>query len=184
VALADDLGVHRHHIREILTSLANERLVRMRPYATATVTPLSAHDFQELHELRLALEPTAVRRALARITAEDIAAMRLAVTSIADPPTPEARLHAHEQFHSLLYRRADRPWMIALIDRSRQLSRRYLAVLHDQIGWPSTAATHEMILGAVERGDAEMVAGLIAEHGRQAHEPVFQHISRLQLVLD
>jgi DNA-binding GntR family transcriptional regulator len=181
VALASQLGVNRHHVREILKALANERLVQLRPYATATVAPLSPDDFQELHELRIALEPSIVRRSLPRLTRADILAMRWCVETMADPPDPAARLHSHERFHALLYGRADRPWAVALVARSRRLSRRYLAVLHAEIGWPTTAASHERILDAVESGEAALVESLIADHGREAHEPVFQHLSRYEL---
>lgn len=181
VALARELGVNRHHVRVILQALANERLVRMKPYATATVAPLSAHDFQELHELRIALEASLVCRALPRVTEADIGDMRRCLDTLTDPPDPAAKLRAHERFHLLLYHRADRPWIIDLIDRSRKLSRRYLAVLHGEIGWPSTAASHEQILAAVEQGNATDVERLIAEHGRQAHEPIFRHLARYDL---
>lgn len=179
--LAQELGLNRHQVREILKTLATERLVQIRPYATARVTPLSADEFQELHELRIALEASVVRRALPRLTGLDISTMRRCVDELTHPADSAARLQAHEQFHSLLYGRADRPWMVALIDQSRTLSRRYLALLHDEIGWPSTAASHERILRAVEEGDIRLAEQLIADHGREAHDPVFRYLANRQL---
>src|SRR5262245_38899724 len=63
-ALASQLGVSPTPVREALARLESDGLVRKRPLAGYTTTPLlSRAQFEELFEMRLLLEPAAARRA-------------------------------------------------------------------------------------------------------------------------
>lgn len=66
-ALARRLEVSPTPVREALARLESDGLVRKRPLAGYTVTPLLTHtEFDELVEMRLILEPAAARRVAAR----------------------------------------------------------------------------------------------------------------------
>jgi DNA-binding GntR family transcriptional regulator len=62
-AVATRLGVSRVPVREALFQLEREGLVEFSQTGRAYVKSLSAGDFEELHLLRLTLEPTAARLA-------------------------------------------------------------------------------------------------------------------------
>src|SRR5262245_5547872 len=70
-ALARDMGVSPTPIREALARLESEGLVRKRPLAGYTVTPLlSRQEFNDLVDIRLLLEGAAARWAAARANDE------------------------------------------------------------------------------------------------------------------
>ena len=70
--LAEEFGMSRIPIRDALRQLSAEGLVQLRAHATASVTPLSIHDLEELYELRLSLEPKLCGIAAPHLTAADI----------------------------------------------------------------------------------------------------------------
>ncbi len=67
------LGVSRGPIREAIGRLAAEGLVTVRPRRGAVVRALSNEEFLEAYQVREALEMMAVRLAVPRLTAEDVA---------------------------------------------------------------------------------------------------------------
>jgi DNA-binding GntR family transcriptional regulator len=94
VETSQRLGVSRTPLREALSRLIAEGLVRTGPGRTAVVTSLSRHDIVELFELREALETQAARLAARRRDAAVFEALRAEfVTSIrgADADAPEDR---------------------------------------------------------------------------------------------
>jgi DNA-binding GntR family transcriptional regulator len=94
VETSQRLGVSRTPLREALSRLIAEGLVRTGPGRTAVVTSLSRHDIVELFELREALETQAARLAARRRDAAVFTALRAEfVSSIqgADVEVPEDR---------------------------------------------------------------------------------------------
>ncbi len=83
-AMAERFGVSRVPVREALFALEREGLVEFGTTGRAFVKVLTPQDFQELHTLRLALEPTAARLAAPRLRKDssalerNLAAMRRA----------------------------------------------------------------------------------------------------------
>src|SRR5207245_3748130 len=75
VALSQELGVSRGPIREALGRLATEGLVTIRPRRGAVVRALSGDEFAEAYQVREALEVMAVRLAVPKLDAEDVAAL-------------------------------------------------------------------------------------------------------------
>src|SRR5690606_18696518 len=77
-ALARRLEVSPTPVREALARLEADGLVRKRPLAGYTATPLLTRaEFDELVEMRLILEPAAARRVAARdLPAADLARLR------------------------------------------------------------------------------------------------------------
>ena len=63
-ALARELEVSPTPVREALARLESDGLVRKRPLAGYTATPLlTRQEFEELFDMRLVLEPATARRA-------------------------------------------------------------------------------------------------------------------------
>lgn len=73
-AVAQRLGVSRVPVREALFTLEREGLVEFSPTGRAFVKELTPEDFEELHLLRLALEPLAARLACAHFK-RDVSAL-------------------------------------------------------------------------------------------------------------
>ena len=66
--LAAALGVSKTPVREALKTLAGTGLVTMSPYRGATVRAIDDATARQIYDMRLLLEPEAVRRAVAAHT--------------------------------------------------------------------------------------------------------------------
>jgi len=179
--IGTEFKISRHHVREVFRILHAERLITMQPNVGIKVSPLGVLDFEEVHDLRLMLEPMLARMAVPNLTRSHIAALRELLAIMAETEDTYVWLDAHERFHAVIYRQAGRPWMVQIADQGRQVARRYLEILHSDIGWSNRVEVHAEILAAVEAGDSLLVEQLTARHMREAHDPIFKHLSKIAL---
>jgi DNA-binding GntR family transcriptional regulator len=171
-ALAADLGVSRIPVREALRQLEVEGLVTFSPHYGAVVTQLSLSEIQELFELRALLEGDLVRRAVPRLTADDVARAE-AVLEAYDAAFERGDVAAwgelNWEFHSTLLAAADRPVTLNLLGTVHNQSDRYmrlqLKLTHGEI---RASSEHRAILDAAKSGDGRRAAALMKEHVRNA----------------
>lgn len=106
--LARQLSVSRTPVREALSRLAAEGLVELTPNRGARAASWTSRELREIFELRLRLEPYAVRQAIPRLTGEQLDDLsRLAQSMLeAARPGPGQDLAVivdlNRQFHGLL----------------------------------------------------------------------------------
>ena len=182
--LADAFNLNRSQVREGLTVLSEERLVLMRPYATAVVAPLSLEEFQELHEVRMALEPLLSRLALATVSRHHILRMQELVKTMQETDDGATWLDANDEFHGLLYRQAKRPWLVEIVDRARRLTSRYTRVLLFEVQNRTAETEHLEILEAIESHDPKVLETLLIAHMKSGHDIVLQHLAQHPELLD
>jgi DNA-binding GntR family transcriptional regulator len=168
VALANSLGVSRGPIREALGRLAAEGLVTMTPRRGAIVTKLTKQEFMDAYQVREALESLATRIAVPRLTDEDRAElhrMSAEMRRLADADDSSAFFEINRHFHEKLVAASGNRRLQAMHEQLLgQMGRllRKSAELRGGLG--ESAAAHEAILEAVDAGDADRAAQLMAEH--------------------
>ena len=176
-SIAERFGVSRIPVRDALQILAGEGLVQHTSNATAAVTGMSIAELQELYELREAVEPLATQIAVPNVGRADLLTMRKQLQIMeqhADTPT---WLAANTNFHAAVYRRANRPRMIELVERLRGLTDRYMYVHLEIIGQTEhLVSEHLGILTAVESGDAALAARLTREHLATSHDFILTYL--------
>ena len=99
--LARTLGVSKTPVREALKTLAGAGLVTMSPYKGAMVRNVDDDLARSVYDLRLLLEPEALRRAVTRTGR--LGAARQALARSAPPPTGRTGA-SRTGFHRALYR--------------------------------------------------------------------------------
>jgi DNA-binding GntR family transcriptional regulator len=174
--LAEAFDLNRSQVREGLSALAEERLVRMRPYATAVVAPLSLDEFQELHEIRVALEPLLSRLALPSVTRQHILQMQHLIQRMEETTDGATWLDANDQFHASLYRLAPRPWLVEIADRARRLNSRYTRVLVFEMENRTAEHEHSQILRLIEDQDSRELERRLLDHIKSGHDLVLEHL--------
>jgi DNA-binding GntR family transcriptional regulator len=182
--LAPRFRLNRSQVREALTALAEERLVRMRPYATAVVAPFSLDEFQELHEIRIALEPMLSRLALPAVNRQHVLQMRQLIETMAQTSDGATWLDANDEFHGILFRLANRPWLVEIVDRARRLNSRYNRVLVFELEDRHGEQDHRDILEAIENQDSKALETRLTNHIKTGHDVVLQHLVQHTELLD
>lgn len=161
--LAQRLGVSKTPVREALKTLAGAGLVTMSPYRGAAVRTIGPATAAALYDLRLLLEPEAVRRA---VRAADVAGPAADALARADAAAGEAqRSLANRDFHRALYLGCGNSLIIKVLDDLRDQTALVSALSWQQApSWEQEAAQHRAILAAAQAGDADRAAGLLHEH--------------------
>jgi DNA-binding GntR family transcriptional regulator len=190
--LAQRLGVSKTPVREALKTLAGAGLVTMSPYRGATVRAIDADTARAIYDMRLLLEPEAVRRAVLRAAdhadAMDptspahpahpahragpapggpagLAAARAALDRADAAPDEAERSLANREFHRALYLECGNPLLVGVLDDLRdQTALLSAAAWQQEPSWRQEAGEHRAILAAAAAGDADCAARLVAAH--------------------
>jgi len=169
--IAAELGVSRVTVRDALQALASTGLVVLNGRAGASVAPMSIADLEEIFELRFNLEPLAARLGTPNLHRSDLVRMERAMVAMEEAPSDVEWVTHNATFHTIIYKRARRPRLVALVRTLRVLMDRYFAhALNASIRNPAAAAEHRAILEGARRGDAALAARLTADHIAGSHD--------------
>jgi DNA-binding GntR family transcriptional regulator len=182
VELAASLDVSRGSVREGLTVLEREGLVRSAWHRGTKVIDLTVQDAEEVYSVRAALEGLAGRSAIGRV---DLAALGRLVDAMAErlaAGVPSDELLALDiEFHDTIYRAAGNRRLLDAWQAVRsqvylfQLTRirlghhDYRAVVVDE---------HREIVRLLATGDADAVTRFAEEHVRSAWRVLVAQLDR------
>lgn len=164
--LVEDLQMSPTPIREALRLLQAEGLAEYRPHHGMVVAEYSPESVAEVSRMRALLEPLAVELAVARANGDQIAEMRAAHRAHRDAVHGDAggghAASLNAAWHQAVYRPCDSRMLTDFIARV------WSAVPVEAI-WRSARAEesfaqHELIMDAIERGDAAEAGELMREH--------------------
>jgi DNA-binding GntR family transcriptional regulator len=161
--LAQALGVSKTPVREALKTLAGAGLVTMSPYKGAMVRSVDDELARSVYDMRLLLEPEALRRSVPRTGTWEAAHRALARS---DAATDRAgRSLANRDFHRALYLGCGNALLVEVLDDLRDQAALVSAAAWQQApSWPREAREHRAILAAAEAGDASRACGLLTTH--------------------
>jgi len=174
-ALVEQLGLGRTPIREALKLLEAEKLIVTVPRRGIFVSHVSITDLQQLSEVRMEVEGLSARLAAERASAEEIEELQRCCDEFPSSPDlpAKARIDADRQLHLLLAEATHNRFLRAEVERFYDLSLRlwHLALERVQAAEVSVT-THQKILGAIRRRDADAAEELMREHIREFHTTV------------
>jgi GntR family transcriptional regulator, carbon starvation induced regulator len=172
--LAADYDVSLNIVREALTRLASDKLVRIAPHQGFAVTSMTAAELRDLTHVRVSIESIALRRAieigdLAWEAALLAAHHQLANTPVRDERSPdrlnESYIEAHSNFHAALIAACDSPMLLEIrrsLHDASELYRRLAYLLRR--GKKDTAREHRRLMDAALARDAERAVTLLTKH--------------------
>ncbi len=174
--LQAELKLGRTPIREALLRLSMEKLVNIVPRRGIFVADIGVTDFQQIFEVRIALESLAARLAAQRGTEahwqrlEQLIQAWQPEADISNARVDEI-LAIDEACHLTLYEAANNRLLQDTLTMLYALSRRlwlYLAVSPASLS--ARMGEHRLILAAVRRRDSEAAGKLIEDHIRSFQE--------------
>ncbi len=161
--LAGVFGVSKTPVREALKTLAGAGLVTMSPYKGAAVRAVDDDLVRSVYDLRLLLEPEAVRRAVAH--GGQGGAARHALQRSDQAADRAERSLANRDFHRALYLGCGNAMLVSVLDDLRDQTALVSAAAWQRAPtWRAEAAEHEAILRAATAGDADKAARLLTSH--------------------
>jgi DNA-binding GntR family transcriptional regulator len=161
--LAVELGVSKTPVREALKTLEGAGLVVIRPYAGASVRSLTEAEVEAIYDMRLLIEPEAVRRSIRN--GVDVAAARAALDRAASAPDASGRSTANRDFHRILFAACGNPILTKTLDDLRdQIALVSVSAWARTASWQKEADEHARILESAEAGRADDAAALVAAH--------------------
>ncbi|MFI9030826.1 GntR family transcriptional regulator [Streptomyces sp. NPDC053560] len=161
--LAAQYGVSKTPVREALKTLAGTGLVVMSQYKGVTVRTVDAAMAREVYDVRLLLEPEAVRRTVRG--AASVEAARTALARAAEAADPADRSLANRDFHRALYLPCGNPLLTRMLDEVRDQAALVSTVAWAAVpSWEREAAEHEKILRLAAAGDADGAARAVHTH--------------------
>lgn len=180
-ALADEFQVSRGPVRDAVTQLVFEKLVRVQKPRGIYIVGLTDDDVDQLYSLRAALEQLALERAMRVSEDSRWRAMREAVTRMseaADRGEHAAFLAADLDFHTQIYELADHP---RLEGAWRQYLPTFEALLdvtvnHD-VDLSDSAADHDRLYVMMRAGDVGVASRVLADHLQGAHDRMTEEIA-------
>lgn len=167
-ALAEKFGVSRIPVREALTRLAHEGLVRLEPRRGAFVVGVTPDDVHDIYDLRLLIELHAVRRAAERAASSDIILLQARADQMADAVRLNNLDRVAEpdvKFHHQIVVMAGSQRLLAAWDPIGGLIATFLSITNTtHRDMPQTVQSHQRIIGFLQLHDADSAETELRRH--------------------
>jgi len=175
--LATKFGVSMSALREALKSLEAEGLVVFYPNRGAVVSELSAAEAQEIFDIRLYLELGALELAIPNLT-EAVLTEADEILRKADAETNSNQWsELNWQFHETLYRSANRPKLLTMIQNLHnnvdRYMRLYLTTMHYQT---KSQEEHRALLEACAKGNIKGAQKVLRKHMADASNNLIEYL--------
>ena len=180
-ALAERYGTSRVPLREALKILEGEGQVTYHPHRGYFVTELSVADLVEVYRMRELLESEAIRAAVPRLAADDLAMLKSALVRVERAGAAgdvAAMTSANRDFHFLLFDAAERPRLSRVISQLWEMTDAYRAIYYaEPKNRKQVDREHRAILKALSAKDVKLAVALHAEHRAHAVARLQQHLT-------
>jgi DNA-binding GntR family transcriptional regulator len=163
--LASHFSVSRIPLREALRNLESEGWIEFLPNRGARVAGLSASEAREIYEIRASLERTALELAFPCHTNESWKEVESALQAALKEKQRPRYVQRNREFHLALYRPAQRPHLLALIDSLHKRGERYLRLkLEMPFHKLESDDDHQQIYNACRQGDLDRAIRILTAH--------------------
>lgn len=177
--LAGQLSISTTPVREALRRLAGDGLVQIDAHRGAIVRGLDGKELSEVYELRLLLEPLAAKKAVERITDQDLAQAEHLWERMNDYSDIGAWSDLNREFHAVFAQAADSPNLITILRGLRDKAAPYVRwslVLEPDFA-QSANQEHRELLDAGRARDGERAAVVEEKHLRHTLAAVLRQQS-------
>jgi GntR family transcriptional regulator, carbon starvation induced regulator len=166
--LAERWDVSATPLREAFQRLAGEGLVELLPQRGARVSELAADEAARIYELRLLLEPLALRQSIEASDDQHRGEIRAAFAAFSSAQSTLEGVEAHAAFHRILLSRCPSIWLLRFTAQLADASRLYqVASVGSGDGGRHPRVEHEALRDAAISGDIDACVGLQEQHLRR-----------------
>jgi len=178
--LADRLGVSQTPIRVALSQLERGGLVETNETGRAFVSRLTREDLEEIYAARRGMESLAARVGAAAVGPVELARMGELLTELerlADEQDVDGYLRVRWAFHAVCYQAAQRPRLLAEVERLFWRAERYnRLVLSGPSRFSASVANYGRFYEACKAGDPKQAATVIEESTQWAVDLIWESL--------
>ena len=164
-------------VREAISRLEEQGLVKTQRYKGAVVAGLSPKETDEIFDLRALVEPEIIKNAVPLMSKEILASAREKCAAFSASDNPMEWGDLNRDFHETLYSASDLKFFREIahnaIDRVERQIRAQLVMSN---GMERAGREHFGIMDACEAGDADLAADLTREHILGAKKSLLRHL--------
>ena len=175
--LATWLGVSRTPVREALLRLQQAGLVASLPGRSTTVAALDTKAARDAQAVVASMHELAVREAVGRLTAADLATMREAnarFEAALEAGDPGAALAADDELHGIPVAAAGNAALAAVLDQFTPVLRRLERLRFGSLSGRGSVALHARLVDLCEAGERDAAAE-VSHQTWQALAPLLDH---------
>jgi DNA-binding GntR family transcriptional regulator len=164
--LAAQLGFSTTPVREALRGLAAEGLIRLDAHRGAVVNELSREELDDVYRLRCLLEPEALRRAVDRITKEELERANQLEQEMRKAKSADRWIDLNAEFHRVFVSVAGSHRLAQILSSLQDSFAMYIVASHalDDVRRADAEQQHLELLEAMRVGDAEKAVEVMIEH--------------------
>lgn len=175
--LASYYQLSRIPVRDAVAQLLAEGWLIGHGKAGIQVPCLTAEEAEELCQIRLQLEPLALRLAGHNITLTQLAQAEELIDTIAqnDQLNAYQRGELNWQFHAMLYQSCHKPHLLRILQQLHQQVARYIGFQEQALNYQSCNTTeHKLLVALLRAQDMDAACQLLTEHISAANQ-LLQH---------
>ncbi len=170
--LSNELGVSRTPVREALTRLEAERLIKQTA-SGMLVLGISPKDVDEMYAVKKAIEPYATVLAIQHMTEEDIARLKEIIEEqefYVTKSNAEKIKDLDTEFHDVIYEASGSPTFASILSPLHHKLMRFRKVsLQFSDRSTQSVEEHKKIFAAIEAKDEDAAKALMLEHINNAY---------------
>jgi len=170
--LADEFGISRTPIREIIHKLEKEGLVIIESNKGAYVAPISATDIADIYQIRMVIEALAGRLVAPNISDETLCELDKINKEIGDAAKQlnfRVVSEKEKEFHQAMYRNCTNKKLYELIFDYWDYARRLRVAIYSVPGrMEQVYKEHKEIIKALRKRDPKEVEQLVGHHMEMA----------------
>jgi DNA-binding GntR family transcriptional regulator len=171
--LSDRFGTSALPVRQALQRLVAEGALTDEPYRGARVPLRGVDELMDLRRVRCSLEGQAAEWAAERATGEVLErlyALQSRMRSVQDMAHADSYLVWNYEFHFTVYRAANSPILLPLIERLWLRAGPYLNSMRTEFTLGQGLDQHDLVIGALARGDGAAARAAVESELSEAAE--------------
>ncbi|MEQ8357596.1 MAG: GntR family transcriptional regulator [Kiloniellaceae bacterium] len=177
--IARMFNTSRIPVREAITRLEQQGLVKTKRFKGAVVAGISPKEVGEIFDFRSLLEGEVVAAAVPQMTRETLASAREYCERFSKSADPMEWGTLNRHFHFALYRDSHLAYHLGIVENSLDRIDRYLrAQLALTDGMTRANKEHMAILVACEKRDAALAARLTRQHIQGAKKTLLAYLDQ------
>ena len=176
--LAEEFGASRLPVREALRILESDGLVTLVANTGAWVAHLSLAECEEMYQIRERIEPLLLRYSMPNLSPETLDRLEELADEMQSGSDVETFLRLDREFHLLSYTGATTSVLGDTVHRlwnSTQHYRRAFTMLIGPEGNRAVHYEHQLLVGALRRGDGEDAERVLSGHIRRTRLELSKH---------